>query len=95
MILYEKRYFQKTTRAYQRLVKLKDTNKYAEIYCIFLYNNNELSEKEIQYPFTITSKRIKILISKPVGSKTIVRKFKTLMKEIEDNTNGRAIPCSY
>ena len=49
-------------------------------------------------PFTITSKRIKYLgINLPKEEKDLhSENYKTLMKEIKDNTNGwRDIPCSW
>ena len=66
----------------------------------FLYTNNEKTEREIKetIPFTIATKRIKYLqINLP--RKTIdlyIENYKTLMKEIEKDTNrGRNIPCSW
>ena len=57
----------------------------------FLYTNNKLSEREIKetIPFKITSKRIKYLginLTKEVKD-LYLGNYKTLMKEIEDNTN--------
>ena len=56
----------------------------------FLYTNNEISEKEIKekIPFTTTSKRIKYLgINPPKETKDLYSEnYKTLMKEIEDDT---------
>ena len=65
----------------------------------FLYTNNEKSEREIKEicPFTITTKRIKYLgINQPKGTKDLyAENYKTLMKEIKDDTNRwRDIPCS-
>ena len=66
----------------------------------FLYTNNELSETEIKktIPLIITSKRIKYLrinLSKEVKD-LYSENYKTLMKEIEDNTNRwNDIPCSW
>ena len=65
----------------------------------FLYTNNERSEREIQetIPFTITSKTIRYLgINITKDTKELyTENFKTLMKEIKDNTNRwRYIPCS-
>ena len=58
---------------------------------VFLYTNNERSEREIKetIPFTITTKRIKYLgINPPKEAKDLISKnYKTLMKEIEDDTN--------
>ena len=57
----------------------------------FLYSNNEVSEREIKetIPFTIASKRIKHLgINLPKEVKDpCSENCKTLMKEIEDDTN--------
>ena len=66
----------------------------------FLYTNNERSEREIKetMPFTITSKRIKYLgIKLPKEAKDLYSEnYKTLMKEIKDDTNRwRDIPCSW
>ena len=56
-----------------------------------LYTNNEKSEREIKetLPFTIATKRIKYLgINLPKEIKDLyAENFKTLMKEIKDNTN--------
>ena len=65
----------------------------------FLYTNNERSEREIKetIPFTITTKRIKYLgINLPNGVKDLYSEdYKTVMKEIKDDTNRwRDIPCS-
>ena len=66
----------------------------------FLYTNNEKTEKEIKetIPFTIAMKRIKYLgISLPKEAKDLyIENYKTLMKEIKDDTNRwRNIPCSW
>ena len=66
----------------------------------FLYTNNENSEREIKetIPFTIAMKRIKYLgIYLPKETKDLyIENYKTLMKEIKDNTNRwRNIPCSW
>ena len=65
----------------------------------FLYANNELTEKEIKKtsPFTIASKRIKYLginLTKNVKD-LYLENYKTLKKEIEEDTNKwKHIPCS-
>ena len=65
----------------------------------FPYTNNENSEIEIKepIPFTITTKRIKYL-GEDLPNKTkelYTENYKTLMKEIKDDTNiWRDIPCS-
>ena len=56
-----------------------------------LYTNNEKVEKEIKetIPFTIATKRIKYLgIYLPKETKDLyIEKYKTLMKEIKEDTN--------
>ena len=66
----------------------------------FLYTNNEKVKKEIKetIPFTIATKRIKYLgINLPKETKDLyIENYKTLMKEIKDDTNRwRNIPCSW
>ena len=66
----------------------------------FLYANDEKSESEInkKLPFNIATKRIKYLgINLPKETKGLyVENYKTLMKEIKDDTNRwRDIPCSW
>ena len=57
----------------------------------FLYTNDEKSEREIMgtLPFTIATKRIKYLgINPPTETKDLyLKNYKTLMKEIEEDTN--------
>ena len=65
----------------------------------FLYTNNDESERVIKesIPFTIATKRIKCLgINLPKETKELyTENYKTLMKEIKDDTNiWRDIPCS-
>ena len=66
----------------------------------FLYANNERSEREIKetIPFTTAIKRIKYLgINLPKEVKGLyAENYKTLMKEIKDDTNRwKDIPCSW
>ena len=66
----------------------------------FLYANNERSEREIKetIPFLIATKRIKYLgINLPQEVKDLYSEnYKTLMKEIKDDTNRWTdIPCSW
>jgi len=66
----------------------------------FLYTNNEKTEGEIKetIPFTIAMKIIKYLgINLPKETKYLyIENYKTLMKEIKDDTSGcRNIPCSW
>ena len=66
----------------------------------FLYTNDEKSEREIMktLPFTIATERIKYLgINLPKETKDLyAENYKTLMKEIKDDTNRwRDIPCSW
>ena len=67
---------------------------------VFLYTNNEKSEREIKesIPFTIATKRIEYLgINLPKEKKEFyIENYKTLMKEIKDVINRwRATPCSW
>ena len=66
----------------------------------FLYTNNENTEREIKetIPFTIATKRIKYLgVYLPKETKDLyIENYKTLMKEIKEDTNRwRNIPCSW
>ena len=73
-------------------VKLLDT-KLIYRNLLHFYTNNELSEREIKetIPSTIASKRIKYLgINLPKEIKDLYyENCKTLMKEIEDDTDGK------
>ena len=65
----------------------------------FLYTNNEKTEREIKetIPFTIATKRIKYLGAYlPKDTKDLyIENYKTLMKEIKEDTNRwRNILCS-
>ena len=69
-------------------------------YLAFLYTNNEKTEREIKetIPFTIAMKRIKYLrINSPKETKDLyIENYKTMMKEIKDDTNRwRNIPCLW
>ena len=73
------------------IVKLQDI-KLTQKSLAFLYTNNEKTEKEIKepMPFTIAMKRIKYLgINLPKEKKKdlYIENYKTLMKEIKDDTN--------
>ena len=63
---------------------------------VFLYTNNEKSEREIKesIAFTIATKRIKYLgINLPRETKKLyTENYKTLIKEIKDNINKFHIP---
>ena len=66
----------------------------------FLYTDGEKSEREIKetLPFIIVTKRIKYLgINLPKETNDLyAENYKTLMKEIKDDTNRRRdIPCSW
>ena len=66
----------------------------------FLYTNNEKTEREIKetIPFTIAMKTIKYLgINLHIEAKDLyIGTYKTLMKEIKDDTNRWGnIPCSW
>ena len=75
---------------------IKSTQKYLA----FLYTNNEKIEKEIKetIPFTIAMKRIKYLgiyISKETKD-LYIENYKTLVKEIKEDTNRwRNMPSSW
>ena len=78
-------------------VKLQDERQQS---LAFLHTNNKSSEREIReaIPFTITSKRIKYLgVNLPKETKDLYSEnYKTLMKEIKDDTNRwKDIPCSW
>ena len=67
---------------------------------VFLYTNNEKTEREIKetITFTIATKRIKYLgINLTKETKDLyIYNYKTLMKEIKEDTNRwRNIPCSW
>ena len=65
---------------------------------VFLYTNNEKSEREIKesIPFTTATKRIKYVgINLPKETKELyTENFKTLMKEVKDDINGETF-CSW
>ena len=67
---------------------------------VFLYTNNERSEREIKetIPFKIASKIIKYLrINLPMETKDQYSKnYKMLMKEIKEDINSwKDMPCSW
>ena len=67
---------------------------------VFLYTNDEKSEREIKetLPFTMPTKSIKYLgINLPRETKDLyAENYKTLMKDIKDDKNRwRDIPCSW
>ena len=73
---------------------------YAQKSLAFLYTNDEKSERKIKetLPYTTATKRIKYLgINLPKGTKDLyAENYKTLMKEIKDDTKRwRDIPCSW
>ena len=81
------------------IVKLQDI-KLTQTSLAFLYTNNEKTEREIKetIPFTIATKRIKYLgIDVPKDRKDLhTENYKTLMKEVKENTNRwRNTPCSW
>ena len=66
----------------------------------FLYTNNEKTEREVKetIQFTIVMKRVNYLgVNLPEDTKGLcIESYKTLMKEIKDDTNKwRNIPCSW
>ena len=68
--------------------------------CALPISNDEISEREIKetLPFTTATKRIKYLgINLPKETEDLyAENYKTLMKEIKDDTNRwRDVPCSW
>ena len=66
----------------------------------FLYTNNKRSEREIKeaIPFSISIKGVEYLgINLPKEAKDLYSEnYKTLLKEIKDDTNrSKNIPCSW
>ena len=102
MILYKENPKDST----RKLLELINVNKVAghkiktQKSLAFLYSNNEKTEGEIKkiISFTIATKRLKYLrmnLLKETKDLSIVN-YKTLMKEIKDDTNRwRNIPCSW
>ena len=81
------------------IVRLQDIKLIHRNPLAFLYTNNEKSEREIKetIPFAIATKRIKYLgLNIPKETKNLyIENYKTLRKEIKDNTNTwRNIPYS-
>ena len=81
------------------IVKLKDIKLTRRNHLHFLYANNEKAEREIKetIPFTIAMKRVIYLgINLPKETKDLyIENYKTLIKEIKEDTNRwRNIPCS-
>ena len=81
------------------IVKLQDI-KLTQKSLAFLYTNKEKTEREIKetIPITIAMKRIKYLGTYlPKETKDLyIENYKTLMKEIKDDTNKwRNIPSSW
>ena len=80
------------------IVKLQDYKINTQKPLAFLYTNNEKTERELKetIPFT-TATKIKYLgINLPKETKDLCfENYKTLMKEIKEDTNRwRNIPCS-
>ena len=80
--------------------KIAGYNIIAQKSLVFLYTNDEKSESEIKktLPFAIATKTIKYPgINLPKGTKDLyAENYKTLMKEIKDDTNRwRDIPCPW
>ena len=103
MILYienPKDVTRKILELINELDKVSGYNINAKNSLAFLYTNNEKLEREIKetIPFTIVSKRIKYLgVNLPKETKDLnSENYKTLMKEVKDNTNSwRDRPCSW
>ena len=71
------------------LAKLQDTKINIQKSLVFIYTNNEESERTVKesIPFTVATKRIKYLvINLPKETKELyTENYKTLMKEIKDS----------
>ena len=82
------------------IVKWKDIKLIQKKSLAFLYTNNENTVREIKetIPFTIETKRIKYLrINLLKETRNLYKeKYKTLTKEIKDDTNRQKnMPCSW
>ena len=94
MILYIKNLKDATRKLFKLINEFGKVSGYkvnAQKSLAFLYTNDERSEREIKetIPFTIATKRIKYLgINLPRETKDLyAENYKTLMKEIKDDTN--------
>ena len=81
------------------IVKLQDIKSIHRNPLVFLYTNNEKTEREIKeiIPFTIETKRIKYLeinVAKEVND-LYIENYTVLLKEIQDDTNICRHPCSW
>ena len=100
MILYIEN-LKDTTRKLLELIndysKVEGYKIYSQKPLAFLHTNNEKVEKEIKetIPFTIATKIIKYL-GIYLHKDLYIGNYKTLMKEIKEDTNTwRNIPCSW
>ena len=94
MILYLENTKETTRKLLEFIHEFSKVTRYkinAHKWVAFLYTNNEKSETGIRetIPFTITSKRIKYLgTNLPKETKDLYSyNYKTLMKEIKEDTN--------
>ena len=94
MILYRENPKDATTKLLELINEFGKVTGYkiiAQKSLAFLYTNDEKSEKEIKetLPFTIATKRMKYPgINLPRETKDLyAENYKTLMKEIKDDTN--------
>ena len=80
-------------------VKLQDAKSNIQNYVTFLYTNNKLSEREIKkiIPSTMASKKTKYLRINLTKEVKDTENYKTLMKEIKEDTDTQKedIPCSW
>ena len=94
------RFHQETTRTDKWIQWRSRVQNYIQNSVVFLYANNELSEREIKktIPFTIASKGIKyagIILNKNIKD-LYFKNYRTLKKEIEEDTNRwKHIQCSW
>ena len=100
LIIIENRWVRKLLELIKEYSKVSGYKINTQKSLAFLYTNNEKTEREIKekIPFTIaTTKKIKYLgIYLPKETRELyIENYKTLMKEIKEDTNiWRNIPCS-
>ena len=88
-----KRNYKKITSEFSKVTEYKVNTQKS---LVFLYTNNEKSERELEesIPFTTAKKRIKFLgINLPKETKELyTENYKTIMKEINDDINRWRVP---
>ena len=99
MILYPENPKDTTRKLINEFGKVTEYKINTQKLTVFLYANNEISEREFRatIPFTITLKRIKYLgINLPKEAKDLLSENCKMLKEIKDDTNRcKDISCSW